>query len=663
MPTLEDALNIAGKGWPVFPVHNVNPSQKLCSCGNPNCDNPGKHPMTIEGFKDATTDREIIKGWWARWPAANIGLKTGRSSGLFVLDIDKKSGGIESFEALEKNNGKIPQTLMVKTGGGGAHIYFAYPFNGDKIPCSASRVAKGVDVKGDGGYVVAPPSLHISGNRYEFLNDGTILQNAPDWLLYLIFGKTLKRTYDKVPDQIPEGKRNEIIFKLAASLRAKGLSELGIFEALKKENEIRCKPPLTEEELQGITKSAGRYPQGKIAPTEKIEDEPFDKDSVQVEAKRIMQQENIFDYFLKEYRKRHVGDELVMKAMLCVAACSQIEHSYGLHPKMSGEMGAGKSSSIIEAARLIAPEYLLESSFSAKALFYTPLKPGTIIVSDDTKPDEFTTEIIKRKISEYHKETKHTVILDKKEGGITLTIPPEVTFILTSVSDSVDEQLVDRQWVISVDKNDLTDQAYATFLLQSAKIGFENFFETFETHVCREITRRIKKNRYRIIVPFAGDIEFDAQAIKNRRSMNIFMDLICCSAVINQEKRFIEEDSKVLVITATMDDFNTALSLMGFGPSEWRYKLNKVEIMIFEEIARSPVGISQKDLAIKFHLSKGRISQILNGDGHNTTGLSSKAPIYMEDEYNKDSGIRSHIWRTTGSIPSLSSFALIRNSV
>jgi hypothetical protein len=657
---IDSALDYARKSWQIFPVHNVNPEQKLCSCGNPDCDHPGKHPMTVEGFKEATTDVTKIKEWWDRWENANIGIKTGRACGIFVLDVDKNHDGFKSLTDLEKKYGKLPDTLIARTGGEGIHMYFAYPFNGESIPCSISKIGKGIDVKGDGGYVVAPPSIHVSGRRYEFLNAATIPQNAPDWLLLLIFGQKLKHAFEKLPDEIPTGKRNEVLFKLASSLRAKGLSEITLLDALKKENELRCKPPLSDQEIQNIANSAiGKYPSGNITQVHPatLEEMPFDKGDVEKEAMRVMQEEDVFEYFLKEYRKRHTGDEVVMRAVLSVVACSQIIHSFGLHPKMSGDMGSGKSSSIMEATRLIAPEFIMASAFSAKALFYTTISPGTIIISDDTMPDELTSETIKRKISEYHRETKHTVILDKKQGAVTLTIPPEVTFILTSVSDSVDEQLTDRQWIISVDKNPTTDKNYADYLLESAKTGFENYRETIETFICREITRRIKKNKYRVHIPFATEIQFGDSATKNRRALNIFVDLICCSAVINQEKRHVEVDGSIIVVTATNDDFHTALSLMGFGEGEWRYKLNKTEMMIFDAIASSPGGITQKDLVEKFKLSKGRISQILRGSGNNSNGLEYKAPINMTEVYDRESGIKSNVWKATGQINKMDGFA------
>jgi hypothetical protein len=153
---LKAALEYAEKGIPIFPVAPPH-------LGGPAA---GKRPMTKNGFHDATADVVRIRQWWERHPDHNIGMPTGAVSGLWVLDVDVDKGGIASFLELIQTHGALPATATVRTGGGGWHFYFAYP--GFPVKCSASVIAPGIDVRGDGGYVVAPPSLHVSGNRYHF---------------------------------------------------------------------------------------------------------------------------------------------------------------------------------------------------------------------------------------------------------------------------------------------------------------------------------------------------------------------------------------------------------------------------------------------------------------------------------------------------------------
>lgn len=97
-----------------------------------------------------------IKAWWERWPTANVGVPTGQSSGLLVLDVDARGGGPQSLAALERENGPLPPTARSRTGGGGLHIFFRYP-TGEEVRNSAGLLGPGLDVRGKGGYVVVPP--------------------------------------------------------------------------------------------------------------------------------------------------------------------------------------------------------------------------------------------------------------------------------------------------------------------------------------------------------------------------------------------------------------------------------------------------------------------------------------------------------------------------
>jgi hypothetical protein len=156
------ALELAGRGFRVLPLD-------------------GKIPRTRNGFYDATTDADVITGWWRTWPRADIGIRTG--GGLWVMDVDPRSGGDASLLCLEGKYGEL-RTLTVRTGGGGLHFYFAGDLPTGKVPGYP-----GLDVKGEGGYVVAPPSMHASGRRYEWLAPDdlpTVPQPTPAWLAHLI---------------------------------------------------------------------------------------------------------------------------------------------------------------------------------------------------------------------------------------------------------------------------------------------------------------------------------------------------------------------------------------------------------------------------------------------------------------------------------------------
>jgi hypothetical protein len=186
--TQSAALDYAGRGWPVIPLHypKTIAGAAVCSCGDPECDSIGKHPMTLNGLKDATTDPDEIRRLWAKYPQANVGIVTGAESGFIVVDVDPKHDGYESLADLEAKHGPLPDTVRANTGGGGAHLCFAHP-GGRVKNNNTGKIGRGIDMKGDGGYIVGAGSLHASGRRYEWA-DGfspadAPFAPAPTWIL------------------------------------------------------------------------------------------------------------------------------------------------------------------------------------------------------------------------------------------------------------------------------------------------------------------------------------------------------------------------------------------------------------------------------------------------------------------------------------------------
>jgi hypothetical protein len=162
---LEAALEYGRRGFAVFPGHSLARSGS-CTCGRPNCASPGKHPRIKEWQLKASTDPLVISEWWRRWPDANVCIATGAISGVIVIDVDPRHGGNESLAALERDCGPLPATVTSKTGGGGSHLFFQHP--GHDVP-NRTNVLPGIDVRGDGGFVVAPPSAHASGREYTWM--------------------------------------------------------------------------------------------------------------------------------------------------------------------------------------------------------------------------------------------------------------------------------------------------------------------------------------------------------------------------------------------------------------------------------------------------------------------------------------------------------------
>ena len=233
----------------------------------------GKVPATPHGCKDATTDPAQIAEWWGGGSTYNVAIATG--NGLVVLDVDTAHDagkfGDETLADLEQQYGPLPETWTCLTGGGGVHYYFQCD---DPALTVGAGFAPGLDYRGAGGYVVAPPSIHpTTGRAYEWEASSTPtsvpLAPLPDWLHRLMLqGKSDKPKQAKrkeAPGKVTEGRRNEEMFHLAASLRAKGLTVAEITAALTEANKTRCDPPLSKREIETICQSAGRYERGPVA--------------------------------------------------------------------------------------------------------------------------------------------------------------------------------------------------------------------------------------------------------------------------------------------------------------------------------------------------------------------------------------------------------------
>lgn len=165
---LQAAKDYTALGWKVFPLHSID-EDGHCTCGNHACGDAGKHPRVSRGLKEASGEEAQILAWFGpEAPPSNIGVVTGETSGITVIDIDIGDGkfGAESWAEAIKDHGE-PQTLMAETGSGGMHVVFQY---NSALKTASNVLGKGVDCRNDGGYIVAAPSRHRSGGVYKWLN-------------------------------------------------------------------------------------------------------------------------------------------------------------------------------------------------------------------------------------------------------------------------------------------------------------------------------------------------------------------------------------------------------------------------------------------------------------------------------------------------------------
>jgi len=250
--------------WHVFPCHGIREGR--CTCGRADCGSPGKHPLTRRGVHEATRDVATIRRWWQRWPWANVAVATGAASGFWVLDVDPDKGGDEALRELEATHRKLPHTVEAVTGSGGRHILFAHP--GCRVPNKVA-LAPGLDVRGDGGFVVVAPSLHVSGRQYAWellhhpLDKAVAL--APSWLLAMVAarhagGRQGASDWRRaIAEGVPEGRRNDTLAAAVGGLLLAGVPIRVVLEIALAMNACRFHPPLPKDEVLKVVDSiAGR---------------------------------------------------------------------------------------------------------------------------------------------------------------------------------------------------------------------------------------------------------------------------------------------------------------------------------------------------------------------------------------------------------------------
>lgn len=243
------ALEYCRGGWSVIPVR---PREKS--------------PLVRwEPYQTHRASAGEIDEWFRQWPDANIGIVTGEISNLVVLDVDPQHGGTESLHELEERNGALPRTVQAVTGGGGRHFYFAFPPQDLR---NRAGIAPGVDLRAQGGMVVAPPSVHPSGRPYAWAPDcapgSCDIALMPLWLLRLAMPSARGRGHSAdywralVKNGVAEGVRNTTIASLTGHLLWHGVDPAVAAELLLCWNRVLCRPPLDDEEVVRTVTSIAR---------------------------------------------------------------------------------------------------------------------------------------------------------------------------------------------------------------------------------------------------------------------------------------------------------------------------------------------------------------------------------------------------------------------
>lgn len=290
---LDAALSYLARGWCVLPGHWMTPLG--CSCRQPDCSRPGKHPRVkwLE-FQDRKPTEDEVRFWWRKWPNANPIIITGRISGIVAIDVDPRHGGDEAWREWTRRN-PVPATVTSLTGGGGQHYLYNWPgqdvrpatniLSPGYAPDGKTKLESGVDFRGDGSYILAPPSTHESGRLYawdsEAHPDDMPIADMPKMLLLLIL-KQHAGNFGEEPDdgmrrskldlealsegklELSEGGRNVTMTRVVGMLARGGMTIKELAEMADNINQASCKPPLDDREMKRIVESVHRREAQKV---------------------------------------------------------------------------------------------------------------------------------------------------------------------------------------------------------------------------------------------------------------------------------------------------------------------------------------------------------------------------------------------------------------
>ena len=336
------------------------------------------------------------------------------------------------------------------------------------------------------------------------------------------------------------------------------------------------------------------------------------------EADNILETGDPVKYLLKTFSSMHKGDNDTAMVLLVSIATQSILNSDGIHPTLSGESGKGKSHVCKTILHLVPEEYWMNTSLSGKAVFYTDIRPATIIFSDDSTIGEELESAIKRATSDFQDETTHLTVNTNRKG-VMLTMPPRISWWLANVDSDMSAQTINRQFGVTIDETVEMDEEVKDFQLEKATTGELKFPITDEVLVCREIMRTIKETETIVTVPFAKNIVWKGSG--NRRNLPIFLDIVKAFATLRIKQRVVCGEN---TIEATMEDYDDAKQLYSNRAETQTTKLNDMELKLVHILAASG-GMDTTQLQAAMETYQVKIHNLIHGRG-GSGGLLAKVP-------------------------------------
>lgn len=630
----------------------------------------------------------------------NIGLVCGEISNCTIIDRDHIVKGI--WQGLNSS-----QWIKQQRTGNRDHLFFKY--------CDGLQAKKyhalGFEILNNGSNCVLTPSIHPSGDKYQFTHGdpqdrpqinqdlierikGTItayeaLQRTVNNCrpVFRHFFKAFFQDNEKANPHFRDmsvfhgSTGRELTLYLFAELKANGatfeemdlLCKLIFLDDYDKANseyqigKIDQSRTATTDTIKGHSILSQFYDhepdtckqgkQGKQA-TEATEEEPVRDEvpeHIKARAREIAEQGNPLEYIIGVHQTLHVGDIGIAQSLLLSATCQHVMNTDGIQPKLSGASGKGKSDCAKGMAHLIPQEWVITSSLSDKAIYYMgdELRPGTILFCDDVALSEEMEKVINRATTFYQTGATHTTV-DTNRKRLTLRIPARLGWWLTSIDDDQSLQTLNRTFGGEVDESKEQDRHVKERQLDKALTGEVGLPLSDEVLTCREIIRDIKEQLYRVKIPFAKAIIWNDES--NRRNLPMFLDLIKAFAVLRHRQRDIDGEGCLI---ASYQDFIDAKLLYESRAEAQTTKLTAQERELCEALSKAG-SMTAKALCAKLGVSKSRLSQILHGKGknHDSGAFYKVKELWEEDVSVKigDNYVRQKMYGYNGKFNSLGGF-------
>ena len=376
-------------------------------------------------------------------------------------------------------------------------------------------------------------------------------------------------------------------------------------------------------ELAAESKKAKAVLEEQIAKEKAAADAPFKEKALEV-----LRTGDPLGYLLEGFRINHAGHEENARVIIYSFCAQSSATSKGIQPEVTGSKGSGKSHSIASTLFIMPPEYVWDSSFSPKFLYYNPPQQGSMIYIDEKLSDELVNHV-KKIMSNYQRETRLSTLIERKPQ--VLVIPKRIVIMGSTVNGAGDDQYNDRTIQIGILNTTDDDQKYYEFETRRREEGRPEFVVTDKIEVCRSLLRYIREHEFVVKIP---RIRF--AYLHDKRLMNILFDLTEASAILNHLQRNHTQNGSVITVIPDARDLAAALNFEMFrmSDSEAEGRLTRAETALHQkiqsEIRNTESEFTEADIATMYGKSQNAIRKLLYGDGGKQTdivgGLIDKTP-------------------------------------